>query len=477
MNEYILLQKNDLETTQLQLVFDLPEEFTAEHSLNDMMLLNVTIADSLTDKFFQPLYVISKRIREMSFKLINAHILNPEMLKVLDVLSRKLAYLSLIDFSKPYKPKTDDETATLNNKIIQQFAALVRNDTNMHRFTSTKANLKTINLLKDSEINAVEVLSSGRLRIIVDRTYTSRSKLRVANDFFIVAPVWSEFSEVYSIPDRKSLSGIRAMLYFVKDLKVPSTKKKSSLFSTGSYFLDAVSLVQAHIDTFIKILESDCFKLYQPIEENLKEVYDLLASLDLKYSFVLSKMKTLYHFETKDNLKILEQNLYLNTVLSSGSDIAKCICEEIDYQLNSLEQDFAVCRFLAYNFNSVLQLALKLYVDDPYDGRNVDTLKRQWVKQHVQTNCIVLTSALIDIPVNPTLVTFSDVRFPNVTIEGLVSEYFPELLNNPNLANLILNKFIFNVKDFASFKIVKKADEEDASKVYIYLYAFPNKKE
>lgn len=474
MNNYILLQKNTFETTESELVFDLPEEVSEDYSLRDMVLTNVTIANCLTDKFFQPLYIISKCIRETSLKLVNANVLNPEILKVLDILSRKFFYLTVIDFTKPYKPKTDEEMAVLNKKIITQFTALVKNDTGVHRMVTSKSNLKTINRLRDNECDAIDILSRCRLRILIDRAYASRSKLRTANDFFITAPVWSEFSDTYSIPDRKLLSGIRGLLYFAKDLKVPNSKKKSELFTTGNYFSDALFITQAHLDTFIKILETDCFKLNQPTDENLKEVYDLLASLDLKYSFVLSKMKGLYHFDIKNSLKTLERDFSLNSVLSSGSTMSKCMLEEFDYQLNSLEQEFGVCRLRIHNFYAILQIALREYINYKANKNNIDGLKSQKVRQCVRLNCIVLTSSLIDIPATPAFTSFSDHRFPNLTIEEIVAEHYPEFLNNPNLANLILNNFIFKMPDAAKFKIVKKADEEDNSKVYIYLYAFPN---
>lgn len=475
MNNYILLEKNSLETTEQELVFDLPEEFRNQYTLRDLMLTNITMSNSVTDKFFQPLYAISKCIRETSLKLIRAKELNSEMLKALDLVSRKFFYLSCIDFLKPYKLKSDAEMGILNDKIIKQFTTIVKTDQNIHSIFTSKSACKTINLLRDTERNAVDVLSDGRLRVLIDRTYSSRGKLKTANNSFIAVPVWNELSETYSLPNRKLLSGIRGLLYFAKALKVPNVKKKSFLFTTGNYFLDALDIAQTTIDTFIKILETDCFKLSQVTDENLKEVYDLLASLDLKYSFILSKMKKLYHFKTEDNLKILEKNLFMNTVLTSGSDIAKCILEEFDYQLNSLEQDFAICRFMAYNFNSVLELALKKYIDDKAYRNNIDNVMRIKAKQHVILNCLILTSALVDIPATPILSSFLDHRFPNLTIEDIVSEHYPEFLNNPDFSNLILNNFIFNIPDVAKFKIVKKQDEEDDSKVYIYLYAFPNK--
>lgn len=470
MSKYILLQNNKDESDENKLIFEIPEELRNLFTLSLQMLTNVTLSHKVMDKFFQALPTIAKAIRAETLDIIDSKELEFEKTRILEIMSKRLFDLSTIYLVKPYK-MTEDMTS-YNDILIEQFKCVIKGGGAALRYGANNNTIKVINLLRSSE-NVVDVISSSKLKLRVDRTSYSKFKLKVANDFYLTVPMWDELSDDYSFRNRKLFSGIRGLLYFLKDIKTPNIKKKSTFFTTGGYFVDALYIVQAHIDTFIEVLESDCFKARELNKEQLKVVQEKLDILELKYSFVLNKLKTLYDFELTDHLKEIEKTSLINSQINDGVKVTKSIQTEFDYQLNSIGQDFAVCRVTPYNFNLLLKLSLIEYINKKTEQLRVERRKCRKLRQFTQLNCFIATSSFIDIPVNIRLIPFDDASLPDLTIEGLVEEYFPEFLNNPNLANILLNSFIFGQQDVAKFKVVQKTDPDNET-LYIYLYSFPN---
>lgn len=473
MNNYILLPKNIEETNDLELVFELPEELREQFPLTNQALTNVTLNPKILDKFFQALPTVSTAIRDASEKLVNDQELNHEMLKTLDFISNRFRNICFSYFVKPYK--VTDDMSDYNNLMIKQFQGLIEDSGYNYSHYGVKGNVRTINVLKPREY-ARQIVYNDKLTLSMNRlpTYTQR-KLKEASDFYIAVPVWSELNTSYSLFARKLLSGLRGLLYFLKDLKAPNPKKTSAFFTVRGHFVDSLTLVQFHIDTFIEILESDCFKLNQPTEENLKWVQEKLDVLELKYVFVLSKMKSLYSFELSDNLRKIEKRIVHNSNVSAGKEFGEHIKQEFDYQLTSLGQDVAICRLVPRNMITLLELSMKKYIDLKAAELGLDYERSRKLRIYLNVDCAILTNDFTDIPATLRLVDFRDPSMPDLTIHGLVEDFCPELDNNPDLANVLLNLFVFGRQDVAKFKVVKMPDTENESLQYIYLYAFPNK--